>query len=147
RVFRTFATDEEARSLAARPARLLFRLTVDIDALDSLYLRVAVPLVAALGSALVTSAALGLIAAPLGIGVGLALILSGLAIPAVAAARAQKPARRRAHALEVLRSRTIDLMRGQADLVMANRLSAQTMALSAADSRLADADDALNHIE
>lgn len=147
RVFRTFATDEEARSLAARPARLLFRLTVDIDALDSLYLRVAVPLVAALGSALVTAAALVLIAPALGIGVGLALILSGLAIPAVAAARAQKPARRRAHALEVLRSRTIDLMRGQADLVMANRVSAQTAALSAADTRLADADNALNHIE
>ncbi|MET3662327.1 amino acid ABC transporter ATP-binding/permease protein [Aquamicrobium ahrensii] len=147
RVFRGLAADEEARSLAARPARLLFRLTIDIDALDSLYLRVAVPLAAALGSALVTAAALGLVAPVLGVGIGLVLMLSGLAIPAVAAASARKPARRRAHALEVLRSRTIDLMRGQADLVMANRLAAQTMAVSDADARLADADDALNSIE
>lgn len=146
-VFRGLAADEEARSLAARPARLLFRLTIDIDALDSLYLRVAVPLAAALGSALVTAAALGLVAPVLGVGIGLVLMLSGLAIPAVAAASARKPARRRAHALEVLRSRTIDLMRGQADLVMANRLAAQTMAVSDADARLADADDALNRIE
>lgn len=147
RVFRGLAADEEARSLAARPARLLFRLTVDIDALDSLYLRVAVPLAAALGSALVTAAALGLVAPVLGVGIGVVLMLSGLAIPAVAAASARKPARRRAHALEVLRSRTIDLMRGQADLVMANRLAAQTMAVSDADARLADADDALNRID
>lgn len=147
RVFRGFATDTQARSLAARPSRLLFRLTVDIDALDSLYLRVAVPLVAALGSALVTAAVLGVIAPVLGIGIGLLLFSSGLAIPAVAAARAQKPARRRAHALEVLRSRTIDLMRGQTDLVMTNRLVAQAAGVSHADARLAAADDALNRIE
>lgn len=146
-VFRGLATDDAARSLAARPSRLLFRLTVDIDALDSLYLRVAVPLAAALGSALVTAAFLGLIAPALGLGIGLVLVLAGLAIPAVAAARARKPARRRAHALEVLRARAIDLMRGQADLVMANRLAAQTAAVSAADACLADADDALNRIE
>lgn len=147
RVFRGFATDMQARSLAARPSRLLFRLTVDIDALDALYLRVAVPLAAALGSALVTAAALGLVAPVLGIGIGLVLFSCGLAIPAFAAARAQKPARRRAHALEVLRSRTIDLMRGQTDLVMTNRLAAQAAAVSQADARLAAADDALNRNE
>lgn len=147
RLFRGFAGDEAARRLAARPARLLFRLTVDIDALDSLYLRVVVPLAAAVGSALVTALVLGLIAPVLGAGIGGALIVAGLAIPAAAAARAKKPARRRAHALEVLRARTIDLMRGQSDLVMANRLAAQAAAVSAADARLAGAEDALNRIE
>src|SRR5690606_21202593 len=116
RVLRGVAADKQARSLAARPSRLLFGLIVDSDALVSLYLRVGLPLVAGLAPALATAAVLGLIAPVLGIGIGLLLFSCGLAIPAVAAARAQKPPRRRAHALEVLRSRTIDLMRGQADL-------------------------------
>ena len=43
RLFRSWARPQAARRLLARPAQLLFRLTGDIDALDSLYLRVLVP--------------------------------------------------------------------------------------------------------
>ncbi|MGQ3130193.1 MAG: ABC transporter ATP-binding protein, partial [Variovorax sp.] len=52
RLFRGWARAEAARALALRPARLLFRLTSDIDALESLYLRLLVPAAAALGAAL-----------------------------------------------------------------------------------------------
>ena len=43
RLFRGWARPDAARSLLARPARLLFRLTADIDALESFYLRLLVP--------------------------------------------------------------------------------------------------------
>jgi ATP-binding cassette subfamily C protein CydC len=58
-----------------------------------------------------------------------------------------KPARRRAHAMEALRSRTIDLVAGQTELVMAGRLEAQRAAIAEADLRLAEADDQLNRID
>ncbi len=147
RLFRGWARADAARELAIRPSRLLFRLTVDIDALDSLYLRVVVPVFAALGAGLVTAIALGFLHPGLGAGVGLLLLGAGLGIPALAARRAEKAARRRAHALEVLRARSIDLMRGQTDLAMANRLGAQAAGIAAADGRLSEADIALNRIE
>ncbi|WP_453602427.1 ATP-binding cassette domain-containing protein, partial [Streptomyces sp. NPDC055722] len=60
---------------------------------------------------------------------------------------AKAPSRRRAQALETLRSRTIDLVAGQTDLTMAGRLAAQQAAVAVADTRLWQADDALNRIE
>ncbi|NKF32136.1 ABC transporter ATP-binding protein, partial [Pseudomonas sp. BGM005] len=60
RLFRGFAEPGAARALHYRPARLLFRLTADVDALDSLYLRILVPAAVAVGAALVASLALGL---------------------------------------------------------------------------------------
>lgn len=147
RLFRGWAAPEAAGRLADRPARLLFRLTLDIDALDSLYLRVALPVAASLivavgliGAIAVIDARTALIFAALLLGVGIVL-------PLVALKAARKPARRRAHALEVLRARAVDLIAGQTDLVMAGRLGAQRTALKAADTRLADADDALNRVE
>ncbi|WEX08284.1 ATP-binding cassette domain-containing protein [Chelativorans sp. AA-79] len=147
RLFRGWARADASRVLAKRPSRLLFRLTVDIDALDSLYLRVIVPAFAATGAALAASVALGFLHPLLGLGAGLVLLPIGLGVPTLAARRAEKFSRRRAHALEVLRSRTIDLIRGQVDLVMANRLGAQAGAVARADTRLSEADDALNGID
>jgi hypothetical protein len=46
-----------------------------------------------------------------------------------------------------LRARTIDLVAGQTDLLMAGRLDAQGAAIAAADQYAADADDCLNRIE
>lgn len=147
RLFRGWAAPEAAGRLADRPSRLLFRLTLDIDALDSLYLRVALPVSAALivaagliGAIAVIDARTALIFAALLLGVG-------IPVPLLALKAARKPARRRAHALEVLRARAVDLIAGQTDLVMAGRLGAQRTALKAADTRLADADDALNRVE
>ncbi|WGD29135.1 ATP-binding cassette domain-containing protein [Ancylobacter sp. WKF20] len=147
RLFRGWAAPEAAGRLADRPSRLLFRLTLDIDALDSLYLRVALPVAAALlvaagliGAITVIDGTTALIFAALLLGVG-------IGVPLVALKAARKPARRRAHVLEVLRARAVDMLAGQTDLVMAGRLGAQRAALATADARLTQADDALNRVE
>jgi ATP-binding cassette subfamily C protein CydC len=147
RLFRGWAAPGAARALAMRPSRLLFRLTIDVDALDSLYLRVILPSFAAVGTALAVSVALGFVHPLLGLGSGSLLLAAGLGIPLLASRRAEAFARRRAHALEVLRSRAIDLAKGHTDLLMANRAGAQVRAVAAADERLAEADRGLNRIE
>jgi ATP-binding cassette subfamily C protein CydC len=147
RLFRGWSRPDAARRLLARPARLLFRLTADIDALESLYLRLLVPAVAASGAALLAGAVLGAMHFGLGIGIAVWLIGAGLGIASFVARRAQPAAVRRAHAIESLRQRTVDLVAGQSDLAMAGRLGAQCEAMARADDRLARADLALNRLE
>lgn len=146
-LFRGWAAPNAATMLMRRPAKLLFRLTADIDALDSLYLRVLVPAAVAIVSGLAVSIALMLLSVPFGLLAGLWLLAAGLCIPIIAGRLALKPARRRAHAIEALRSRAVDLVAGQTELVMAGRLQAQCSAIAAADRRLREADDRLNRIE
>ncbi|ALA20467.1 ABC transporter ATP-binding protein (plasmid) [Chelatococcus sp. CO-6] len=147
RLFRGWAQPGAARDLVKRPARLLFRLTLDIDALDSLYLRVIVPIIGACAVALAAGVALGLMQPLLGLSAAGFLILAGAGLPAAAAVAARRPARRRAHGLEVLRSRAIDLVSGQTEWIMAGRLAARQDGLAAADRYLSASDDALNRIE
>ncbi len=147
RLFRAWARPQAARRLLARPAQLLFRLTGDIDALDSLYLRVLVPLASALCAALVLGVALGFLQWWLGLALAAWLIVTGLLIALMVAYRAKPDARRRSYALEALRARSIDLVAGQTELIMAGQLDAQKHALAAADRHLARADDALNRLE
>lgn len=147
RLFRGWAAAGAARALLNRPARLLFRLTADIDALDSLYLRVLVPAAVAIGAALVASVTLGLMHPLFGLLFGPCLVLVGLGLPLAAGRLALKYARRRAYGIETIRSRTIDLVAGQTDLLMANRLAARQQAIAAADAYTAKADDRLNRIE
>jgi len=147
RLFRSWARPQAARRLLARPAQLLFRLTGDIDALDSLYLRVLVPLASALCAALALGVALGLLQWWLGLVLAAWLIITGLLIALLVAHRAQPDARRRSYALEALRARSIDLVAGQTELIMAGQLNAQKHALAVADQHLARADDALNRLE
>lgn len=146
-LFRGWARPRAARLLLRRPSRLLYRLTADIDALDSLYLRVLVPAAVAIITALAVTVALGLINPGLGLFAGTWLLAAGLGIPLIAARYARSPARRRARAIEKLRSRTIDLVAGQTDLVMTGRLATQKKAVALADRRLAAADNQLNWIE
>jgi ATP-binding cassette subfamily C protein CydC len=147
RLFRGWAMPGAAALLLHRPAKLLFRLTADIDALDSLYLRILVPAGVAVLSALGVGVAFGLMEPLFGLAVGLFLTAVGLGIPLLAGRKALAPARRRAHAIEALRSRVIDLVAGQTDLAMTGRLQAQRIAIGNADYRLMDADDQLNRIE
>lgn len=147
RLFRGWAAPNAARTLLLRPARLLFRLTADIDALDALYLRVLVPAAVALGTSIVAAIVLGLMYLPLGLGVGLLLVFAGFGIPVFAASRGRRPARRRTHTLEALRARTIDLVAGQTDLIMTGRLVAARAAVLLAESRLSQADNEFNRIE
>ncbi len=147
RLFRGWARPEAARALLMRPARLLFRLTSDIDALESLYLRLLVPAAAALGAALLAGVVLGFMHAALGAALALWLVISGWGIALLVARRARRPAVRRARAIEALRARAVDLVAGQTDLVMAGRIDAQREALMRADAQLAKADLALNRLE
>lgn len=147
RLFRGWAVSGAARDLLRRPARLLFRLTGDIDALDSLYLRILVPAGVAIAAAIGTSVALGLLHPLLGLAAGAWLLSAGFGIPLWAGRRAIPHSRRRTHGLEALRARTIDLIAGQTDLMMAGRLEAQSAAIAAADRYGAAADDRLNRIE
>ncbi|MFE3839491.1 thiol reductant ABC exporter subunit CydC [Pseudogemmobacter sonorensis] len=147
RLFRGWSAAGAAGALSLRPSRLLFRLTVDIDALDTLYLRVLVPLGAALASAAAAGIVLGLMDPLFGLAAFGILIAAGLGIPIAAGRAARVAVLRRARATEALRDRTIDLVRGQTELVMAGRLNAQRAAIAAADARLAAADDRLNRIE
>ncbi|WP_160008022.1 amino acid ABC transporter ATP-binding/permease protein [Rhizobium sp. 18055] len=147
RLFRGWAQAGAARDLARRPAKLLFRLTGDIDALDSLYLRVLVPVGVAIVAAIATSIALGLIHPLFGLSAGLLLLAAGLGIPLLAGRRAARHARRRAYGIEAVRARTIDLVAGQTDLLMAGRLDAQTAAIATANQYSSNADDCLNRME
>ncbi len=146
-LFRTFATARSARALALRPARLLFRLTLDVDALDGLYLRLLVPTGVALASALFAVLSLAFIDGRVALAVGLFPVLLGFGIAAIAALKAEKPARLRAAALEAVRGRVIDMIAGATDLLMAGRLETSRANVEAAETRLAETDDRLNRIE
>ncbi|HEX7435120.1 MAG TPA: ATP-binding cassette domain-containing protein, partial [Caldimonas sp.] len=147
RLFRGWAQPDAARQLLARPAKLLFRLTADVDALESIYLRLLVPAGAALGAALLAGVVLGLVNLWMGVLLAIWLIGVGVLLTWSVARRARRPAVRRAHAIETLRARAVDLVAGQTELLMAGRLDAQRDALATADRHLAAADLALNRIE
>ncbi|CAB4326556.1 thiol reductant ABC exporter subunit CydC [Brucella sp. 191011898] len=147
KLFRSWAQPSAAHALLKRPARLLFRLTADIDALDSLYLRVLVPIGAALATALFAGVALGFMHPLFGLLVALTLLVIGLGLPVIAAMRSEPAMRRRAKGTEALRARAIDLVAGQTELLMAGRMEAQQAALVRADAYMGSADKALNRIE
>ncbi|WP_372088682.1 ATP-binding cassette domain-containing protein (plasmid) [Tistrella mobilis] len=147
RLFRAHAGPDRARALKARPARLLHRLTVEVDALDNLYLRVLLPAAAAVITAALAALALSLIDARLGVGVGLGVAVTGIALPLALARAADRPARRRAAALEALRMRTVDLVAGQTDHLMTGRIAAARDHAADAETRLALADDRLNRLD
>ncbi len=148
KLFRGWAEPLAAKALLKRPATLLFRLTVDTDSLDSLYLRLLVPAGAALVTVSVCGIVLSALVSPLlGLGLMLWLLLIGLGAPFIASATAQKTARRRAYGLEILRARTIDLVSGQTELAFTGQLVAQTKAIMTVDHYLAKADNSFNRIE
>ena len=147
RLFRSWAHAGAAWQLRLRPARWLQRLTSDVDALDSLYLRLAVPLVSACGAALLAAVVLGAMQWQLGLALGLWLLLAGMGIAVLLALRARRPALRRAAALERLRAQAVDLVAGQTDLLMAGRLPAQCARLAATEQAVAQADRQLNRLE
>ncbi|WP_409026619.1 ATP-binding cassette domain-containing protein [Janthinobacterium sp. SUN098] len=146
-LFRGWSRPEAASRLLRQPARLLFRLTADIDALESLYLRLLVPAFTALCVALLAGVALGAMRWQLGLGLAAWLLAAGGGISWVVARGARRPAIVRTRAIEKLRSATIDLVAGQTDLVMAGRIDAQCAALGQIDRSLAQADVALLRLE
>ena len=147
KLFRAWARPAAANALLKRPARLLFRLTADIDALDSLYLRVLVPAGAALVTAIIAGFALGLMHPAFGLVFALLLLVFGLGFPLRAARRSEKPMRQRAKGTEALRARTVDLVAGQTELIMAGRLANHNASIWRAYSYIETSDRTLNRIE
>ena len=147
RLFRGWSRPVAASRLLRQPAKLLFRLTADIDALESLYLRLLVPAFTALCVALLAGVALGVMQWQLGLCLAAWLLAAGGGISWGVAQRARRPAIVRSRAIEKLRSGTIDLVAGQTDLVMAGRIDAQCAALGQIDRSLAQADFALLRLE
>ncbi|HEU4815965.1 amino acid ABC transporter ATP-binding/permease protein [Janthinobacterium sp.] len=146
-LFRGWSRPEAASRLLRQPAKLLFRLTADIDALEALYLRLLVPACTALCVAMLAGVALGVMQWQLGLGVAAWLLAVGGGISWIVARRARRPAIVRSRAIEKLRSGTIDLVAGQTDLVMAGRIGAQCAGLAQIDGALAQADFALLRLE
>lgn len=147
RIFRGWAGAAQIRELLRRPARALFRLTSDLDALESLYLRLLTPAGAALCATAFAAATLGLMALWLGIALGIWMLAVGTTVSVGLFFRARRPALRRALLTERLRAQTVDLVSGQTELVMAGRLAAQCAALEQTDCRLARADRRLHRLD
>lgn len=133
RLFRGWAAPGAAGAMILRPSRLLFRLTADLDSLDSVYLRILAPLGGAMVAALATGIALGLMQPLFGLAIFGFLLVVGLGVPLLAVRSSARAARRRAQMIETLRARAIDLVQGQSELVMAGRIGAQRNEISAAD--------------
>ena len=147
RLFRGWAQPQAAQALLRRPARLLFRLTHDIDALESLYLRVLVPAAASLGSVVLAGAVLGALDWRLGAAAGAWLMLCGGGVVIVVARRARAASLRRTLGLERLRAQAVDLVAGQTELAMTGQLRWQCQALARTDARLAQADNQLHRLD
>ncbi len=133
--------------LLRRPAQVLQRLTADLDALESVFLRLLVPAVAALGVALLCTVAFGIVAPGFGVMFGIWLALAGLSVPIVLAIQARRAMVRRSLATERLRAQAVDLVSGQTDLLMAGKMHRQGQQLAQADRRLARADKRLNRLD
>ena len=147
KLFRGWAEPQAARALLLRPGRLLFRLTGDIDALESVYLRLLVPLATTFGAALLAGLLLAILDWRLGLAVFAWLLACGWGVAAWTAGRARPLALRRVQMTERLRAGAIDLSAGQTDLALAGRLPAHCAALQQTDARLARGDDALHRLE
>lgn len=147
KLFIGWAQPGAARLLQLRPARLLQRLTSDVDALDSLYLRLIVPLAAAVGAALLAGVVLGFLQWWLGAAVLIGLLSAGGLLTAWLARSSMVPAVRRAVALERLRAEVVDAVAGQTELLMAGRLPAQCHRVLQSDARVAQADHQLNRLD
>ncbi len=136
RVYRQLARLAPAGLRDFRSGDLLARLVSDVDATQDLFLRgLAPPLTAVLVGAGAAGAVL-LILAPAGLVLAAGLLLAGLVVSWLAAARARQAARRTAPARGELTARVTDLLAGAADLHAAGAQDAALAATDAADGEL-----------
>lgn len=146
-VFGTLLARDFARLAQIRGGDFLQRLTGDIDLLDALYLRLAVPLLTALT---VIAALVGLLLMFdlwLALGVGALLAITGILLPALMGHATRRAARRLNAGERALRLRTVDLSRGQVELAMAGRLAAQRDGIGTAHSMVEAAAQAISRGE
>lgn len=135
RLFRHFAALDPRRLGQLRSGEILARITADIDNLDNVYLRLFLPVVTAVLAIVATGLGIGLLDPWLGFLVG-SVLLSGLLVALAAGVKLGGRAGRLAtFAREALRIRTLDLVRGQVELIFSGRIAAQKAAIGKADAR------------
>lgn len=147
RLFVGWSAAGAATRLLAHPARLLFRIMADVDALDALYLRVLLPLSVAFFSSVFVAFLLGLLSPLAGLCFSLAL-LGGALLPAwIATRQASGLVAERVVQLEEFRRQSIDLVSGQTELIMTGTLAAALERQQARQTQLAFLDVALGRID
>lgn len=140
RLFLGWASPHAAGQLLAHPSRLLFRLTLDIDALDALYLRVLVPWLCAALAISVAAFVMVWFSVPLAlVFIGSCLLMAALTHWLLwrASEHAQQ---QRVEGLEAYRTGVIDALSGQTDLLMTQQLGQRVQDLHALESSMAHAD-------
>ncbi len=147
RLFQALARPGLGRTLVQRPGRLLFRISGDLDTLDTLYLRLLIPACVLLVLALVSMVALALLTGWAGLLPGLFLLLVGLVMLVLGGRGGLVAGGKRAAALEALRLRLLDLVAGRVEWRLAGRQEQATHLALSAEERLRRADDRLNRLE
>lgn len=120
-----------------RGSERLNLMTVDVDSLDGLALRLVLPLAAALATLLVTALIfIRLTTIEIVTWQILSLVIGVVAAGLLSYGRSRKPSRRARHAMQALRTRIIEMRRGQVELTMAGALQSSRDAVMAAQDRL-----------
>jgi ATP-binding cassette subfamily C protein CydC len=135
RVFARLTNLDPAALARLRNALVLNRLTADIDALDSLYLRCLAPPAAALLAVLGVAVMLGLIAPLAGIVVGAVLLLGAGLLTAAIAWPGTAIGERVAGRTESTRTEIVDLVRGLAELRTFGVVGRQQAAIDRGDRK------------
>lgn len=118
KLFKTIARAKSLRCLAMRPARLLHRLTGDIDSYELIYLKLVVPLVVAIVAILTISLMFAFVHIAMGLVFGLVVFAIAVFFSTLIVKLASKRSAVIAIKRESLRTRIIALLSGQTDLVM-----------------------------
>lgn len=143
KLFKTIARAKSLRCLAMRPARLLHRLTGDIDSYELIYLKLVVPLVVAIVAILTISLMFAFVHIALGLVFGLVVFAIAVFFSALMVKLVSKRSAVIAIKRESLRTRIIALLSGQTDLVMNGCQKAFVSHVIAAEDSLAKDDLAL----
>ncbi|MDO4906024.1 MAG: ATP-binding cassette domain-containing protein [Lautropia sp.] len=149
RLFRHFAQTGAARQRIwqLQPSRLLLRLTRDLNAAESLYLRLLVPGV----TALLTSLGISVWLAFHDLWSGMACLLwfwsSGAVLTIWLIRVTIRPTLRHARTAERLRQQLLDLAGAQTELLMAGQFESWLHALQTQENLLATLDRRLHHID
>lgn len=142
------ATRPVARLRQMRGAAQLTRITADVDALDGLVLRLALPVLAGLLTHLITFALLWWLTTPaIAASVACGYGLGGAAVLARTGRASFLPSLRAERHGQTLRRQTIDLFRGQTDALLTGRLPAHLHALQTTQTRLRQALARLDRID
>lgn len=148
RVLGAHLTAPHDRMLRVRGAQTLNRLTADIDALDGLPLRLALPLLSGVAVLILALAVLWALTGPVlaiwivgGYGLGALWIARG------AIGRMVPLSRRAEMAAQAFRARLIDMIRARTDLAVYGQLATQQQAVQLAEDRRFALRSALNRAE